>query len=123
MEAAAIRLLRCSPMATDVPQRELRNRTADLLRRVEAGERLRITVHGHPVAELVPLEEERDSRRFVPFKEFAEGLKGVMSAEEARKWIDEIHQIRREQGPARDPFERYEEPMAKRRTNGPREET
>ncbi len=43
-------------MATDVPQRDLRNRTAELLRRVEQGERLRITVHGHPVAELVPVE-------------------------------------------------------------------
>jgi len=43
-------------MATDVPQRDLRNRTAELLRRVERGERLRITVHGHPVAELVPIE-------------------------------------------------------------------
>ena len=40
-------------MAT-VPQRELRNNTAELLRRVERGERLTITVHGHPVADLVP---------------------------------------------------------------------
>lgn len=44
-------------MATDVPQRELRNNTAELLRRVECGERLRVTVHGHPVAALVPLED------------------------------------------------------------------
>ena len=43
-------------MATDVPQRQLRNETAKLLRRVEAGERLRVTVHGHPVAELGPAE-------------------------------------------------------------------
>lgn len=43
-------------MATDVPQRQLRNDTAALLRRVEAGERLRVTVHGHPVAELIPIE-------------------------------------------------------------------
>lgn len=42
-------------MATEIPQRELRNRTADVLRRVERGERLRITVHGHPVAELGPI--------------------------------------------------------------------
>ena len=49
-------MLRCRPMATDVPQRQLRNDTAALLRRVEAGERLRVTVHGHPVAELVPIE-------------------------------------------------------------------
>jgi prevent-host-death family protein len=40
---------------TDVSSRDLRNRTADLLRRVEAGERLRINVNRRPVAELVPL--------------------------------------------------------------------
>jgi prevent-host-death family protein len=40
---------------SDVSSRDLRNRTADLLRRVEAGERLRINVNRRPVAELVPL--------------------------------------------------------------------
>ncbi|HEY7950653.1 MAG TPA: type II toxin-antitoxin system prevent-host-death family antitoxin [Solirubrobacterales bacterium] len=94
-------------MATDVPQRELRNRTADLLRRVEAGERLRITVHGHPVAELVPVEEERYPRKFVPFKKFEE-LAGTLTQEEAHAWIREIREIR-DESPARDPFERYEE--------------
>jgi prevent-host-death family protein len=32
----------------------LRNKTADLLRRVEAGESMVITVRGKPVADLVP---------------------------------------------------------------------
>jgi prevent-host-death family protein len=39
----------------DVSSRELRDHTADLLRRVEAGERVRISVNRRPVAELVPL--------------------------------------------------------------------
>jgi prevent-host-death family protein len=39
----------------DVSVRELRNHTAEVLRRVEAGERLRVTVDRRPVAELVPL--------------------------------------------------------------------
>ncbi|HEV2954400.1 MAG TPA: type II toxin-antitoxin system prevent-host-death family antitoxin [Candidatus Dormibacteraeota bacterium] len=39
----------------DVSARDLRNHTADLLRRVEAGERLRVSVNRRPVAELVPL--------------------------------------------------------------------
>jgi prevent-host-death family protein len=39
----------------DVSVRELRNHTADVLRRVEAGERLRVTVDRRPVAELTPL--------------------------------------------------------------------
>lgn len=103
-------------MATDVPQRELRNRTADLLRRVEAGERLRITVHGHPVAELVPLEEEAvGPRTFVPLEEIQNGLAGILSAEEAEEWIEEIHAIRRERGPAEDPFEKYERQRAEER--------
>ena len=42
-------------VSEDVSVRELRNHTADVLRRVEAGERLRVTVDRRPVAELVPL--------------------------------------------------------------------
>lgn len=40
---------------SDVSSRDLRNHTADLLRRAEAGERIRINVNRRPVAELVPL--------------------------------------------------------------------
>lgn len=47
-----------------IPQRELRNNISKVLREVEAGERLRITVDGRPVADLVPIEGQR--RRFVP---------------------------------------------------------
>jgi prevent-host-death family protein len=39
----------------EVSSRDLRNNTADVLRRVEAGERVRISVNRRPVAELVPL--------------------------------------------------------------------
>jgi prevent-host-death family protein len=42
-------------MCMDVSARDLRNHTAALLRRVEAGERLRVTVSRRPVAELAPL--------------------------------------------------------------------
>jgi prevent-host-death family protein len=38
-----------------IPQRELRNDIGRVLREVEAGERLRITVDGRPVADLVPI--------------------------------------------------------------------
>lgn len=65
-------------MAT-VPQRELRNNTAALLRRVERGERVRITVHGHPVADLVPIER---ARSFVPFAEAVGELRGLMAADD-----------------------------------------
>ncbi|MBV8771904.1 MAG: type II toxin-antitoxin system prevent-host-death family antitoxin [Deltaproteobacteria bacterium] len=46
-----------------IPQRELRNRISQVLRAVEAGERMQITVDGRPVAELVPLADRR--RTFV----------------------------------------------------------
>ena len=62
-------------MATEVPQRQLRNDTASLLRRVEAGEHLCITVHGHPVAELVPVDR---THPFVPFDELVSELRGTM---------------------------------------------
>jgi prevent-host-death family protein len=47
-------MLRSLVMA-DIPARELRNDVSAVLRRVERGERLRVTVRGRPVAELVPL--------------------------------------------------------------------
>jgi prevent-host-death family protein len=46
---------------SDVPARELRNDVSAVLRRVEAGERLRVTVSGRPVANLVPLERRQPS--------------------------------------------------------------
>jgi prevent-host-death family protein len=52
-----------------IPQRELRNQIARVLRQVEAGERLRVTVDGRPVADLVPIGDTR--RAFVPGKEVA----------------------------------------------------
>ena len=43
----------------EVAARELRNNTAELLRRVEAGEQVTITSRGRPVAELVPVRPVR----------------------------------------------------------------
>jgi prevent-host-death family protein len=40
---------------TEASSRDLRNHTADLLRRAEAGERIRININRRPVAELGPL--------------------------------------------------------------------
>jgi prevent-host-death family protein len=55
----------------EIPQRELRNRISEVLREVEAGAELRITVHGRPVADLVPI---RERRTFVPFGEITRAL-------------------------------------------------
>lgn len=45
-------------MAT-IQQKELRNHVGEVLRRVEAGESLTITVAGRPVAELIPAQKQR----------------------------------------------------------------
>ena len=55
----------------DVSVRELRNHTAEVLRRVEAGEHLRVTVDRRPVAELRPL-PARDV--WVPRERVLDGL-------------------------------------------------
>lgn len=44
----------------EIPQRELRNNIGAVLREVEAGGAVRVTVRGRPVAELVPLSGGRD---------------------------------------------------------------
>jgi prevent-host-death family protein len=51
----------------DVPARELRNDVSKVLRRVESGERLRVTVNGRPVAELAPLPSRP---RWIPWQTF-----------------------------------------------------
>lgn len=56
-----------------IPQRELRNDIARVLREVEAGARFRITVDGRPVAHLVPIGHAR--RIFVPRDEVVRLLK------------------------------------------------
>jgi prevent-host-death family protein len=58
-------------MLGQVSVRELRNHTADVLRRVEAGERLQVTVDRRPVAELAPL-PARDT--WVPRERVVAGL-------------------------------------------------
>ncbi len=51
----------------DLPVRELRNNVSKMLRRVEAGEQLRVTVSGRPVAALVPLD---DRPQHLPWEQF-----------------------------------------------------
>lgn len=42
-----------------IASRDLRNHTADVLRRVADGDRVTVTVHGKPVAELTPPRTQR----------------------------------------------------------------
>ncbi|ALC99421.1 hypothetical protein AM609_07855 [Actinomyces sp. oral taxon 414] len=51
---------------TQISQREMRNDSGAVLRRVEAGEVLEVTRRGVPVARLVPLSDDSDLRRVKP---------------------------------------------------------
>jgi prevent-host-death family protein len=83
-------------LANDVSQRDLRTHTARLLRRVAAGERLRITVQGHPVAELAPVGHVE---QFAPFDQVVSGLRGLLDPD------DRLDQgLTQLDEPSRDPF-------------------
>ncbi len=56
----------------EIPQRELRNNVSAVLREVEAGATLRVTVRGRPVADLVPVPKKR---RWIPREEVLEMLR------------------------------------------------
>lgn len=57
---------------SEIAARDLRNRTADVLRRVAAGEPVTITSRGRPVAQLIPVREQR--RRPIARAELARRL-------------------------------------------------
>ena len=82
-------------MAT-VPQRDLRNDTAGVLRRVEAGETVRITSNGRPVADLVPVER---AATFVTLGDLVDQISGVLRPDD--QLDQELRELDRE--PA-DPF-------------------
>lgn len=80
-------------MPDDISVRELRNHTAEVLRRVEAGERLRVTVDRRPVAELAPLPARGP---WVPRRRVIEALVQADSAmrdDLAEALPDTIHEL------------------------------
>jgi prevent-host-death family protein len=56
-------------LVDDIPARDLRNNVSAVLRRVEAGERLRVTISGRAVAELSPLQGRPRSMSWESFIE------------------------------------------------------
>lgn len=60
----------------NISTRELRNRTSQVVARVEAGETLTLTVRGRPVADIVPHAERRSA---LPADEFFAGLRGALA--------------------------------------------
>jgi len=72
---------------TDIPARDLRNDVSGVLRRVEAGERLRVTVSGRPVAELVPLTRRPGT---LPWEEFVDGSREWRADAGLRRQLREL---------------------------------
>jgi len=62
---------------SEIAARELRNHTADVLRRVQAGEQVTITSRGRPVARLVPVLPLR--RRPIPRAELLRRLEAAQA--------------------------------------------
>lgn len=62
-------------MGEVISQRELRNDSAEVLRRVEAGESLTVTRRGQPVADLVPHRGHGAARRVVPAETLARAMR------------------------------------------------
>jgi prevent-host-death family protein len=61
-------------MGTTISQRELRNNSGEIMRRVEQGERFTVTRNGTPVADLVPHATKANAQpRFVPTEIIAAG--------------------------------------------------
>lgn len=84
-----------------IPQRELRNDVAAILREVEAGTEFTVTVRGRPVAKVVPIEEAPQPRRDVD----RETLRRFFERNPADPaWAAELAEMRAAQPPIDDPW-------------------
>jgi prevent-host-death family protein len=73
---------------TEVPARELRNDTAGVLRRVQDGEDVVVTVRGRPVARLVPVQRAR--RNWISRAELARRLRSAQADPELRDVLADL---------------------------------
>lgn len=76
-------------MGRDVSIRDLRNSTAAVVKQLEAGERLTLTVNRRPVADIVPHTEDRD-----PWVPAAELRRIVRDAPADPGLLDDLADIR-----------------------------
>ncbi len=88
-----------SRVVTVIPQRELRNRVGDVLRRAERGERFTITVNGREVAELGPLVTGTEPRGTRPLADV------LADAPVDAGWTSDLQELRRaDRDDATDPW-------------------
>ena len=70
-----------------IPQRELRNHIGKVLREVEEGRTIRVTVDGRPVADLVPV---RQKRTWVPWHVIEEIIREAPLDKNFKRDVDEV---------------------------------
>jgi prevent-host-death family protein len=86
-----------------IPQRELRNNVAEVLRRAEAGTEFTITVRGRAVARLGPADRPHDRRRDVGRETF----RALLAATPVDGgYAADLAAARSEEEPAGDPWDR-----------------
>lgn len=86
-----------------IPQRELRNNVAEVLRRAEAGTEFTITVRGRPVARLGPADRSHERRRDVDRDTF----RAILAATPVDDgFATDIATARVEEEPLGDPWDR-----------------
>jgi prevent-host-death family protein len=81
-------------IATTISQRDLRNDSGVIMRRVEQGESFTVTRNGTPVADLVPHDVGAVGRRarFVPVEAIASGV-AALPPWGTREFADELHDL------------------------------
>jgi len=79
-------------MSGTISQREMRNDSAAVLRRVESGESLTVTRHGRPVAEIVPFGGGSSGTRWVAADDFVQAVRGLppWQADDFARELDEL---------------------------------
>lgn len=84
-----------------IPQRELRNDIAAVLREAEAGTEFTVTVRGRAVARVVPLEETPGPRRYVD----RETLRRFFADNPPdERWAADLAEMRASLAPVEDPW-------------------
>jgi prevent-host-death family protein len=84
-----------------IPQRELRNDVAAVLREAEAGTEFTVTVRGRAVARLGPVSEHPGPRRYVD----RETLRSAFAATPVDGgWADDLADMRATEPPVDDPW-------------------
>jgi prevent-host-death family protein len=84
-----------------IPQRELRNDVAAILREAEAGTEFTVTVRGRPVARLGPVDEPLQPRRYVD----RETVRKLLATPVDDQWAADLADLRSSHLPVDDPWQ------------------